>query len=162
MAPRFKQLQSKGGMVVDGLTLCRCYNLVYMTLAELQTKANTVLADFWSALKTREDAYFVKHGRYFQLLASPAIVVSDGTDSTFTTSLPAYEVDSADIAFTYSSPVPFRIAVHQWVDPKNNRVGYTGMVFVKLLDGRVFWRKRNNFNEDTGWSELESDIDPLK
>ena len=53
------------------------------TLTQLRDKANTVLTKFWQWLVTAQDAYYAKHGKYFQLIVSPDNTVVDAEDSTF-------------------------------------------------------------------------------
>jgi hypothetical protein len=122
-----------------------------MTLSELQQKANPVLLDFWNTLQARQDAYFAKHGRYFQLLVSPEIKVIDGVDSTFSVRTPSYEQNIADYQLTYSALVPFQIEVHQYKSP--NSFGYIAIVTAELLDGRTFKRSRTSEGVDSGWYE---------
>lgn len=120
-----------------------------MTLQELQTKANAKLADFWTALQTKQDAYFAKHGKYFQLLITSKVV--DGADTTFQVLHPSDEQNLADADFTFASPIPFQIEVSEWV---GHDVGYFVTATVELLNGRRFRRFRNSLNEDTGWYEV--------
>lgn len=126
------------------------------TLTQIRTKANTVLADFWSVLQTKQDAYFAKHGKYFQLITSPSTLVEDGVDTTFTVIKNPTNPFNADLNFTYASPVPFQLEVHEWVGPVER--GYTGFVRIKLLNGDIWQRNRDSKNNDTNWFQVISDI----
>ena len=126
-----------------------------MTLAELRDKADAKLATFWSALVTKEEAYFAKHGKYFQLLVTPETNVVDGEDSDFTVRHPSDEPYQLDVDFAWASQIPFNIQVHEWVGADK---GFTAIAQVELPNGRKFKRSRNSKNEDSGWNEI---IDPL-
>lgn len=43
------------------------------TLQQIRDKADVVLANFWQALTIKQDAYFAKHGKYFQLLVTNSV-----------------------------------------------------------------------------------------
>lgn len=120
-----------------------------MTLAQLKTKANAKLATFWGALQTRQDAYFAKHGKYFQLLAGSEITL-DGTDTTFSVISPSDEVHTIDIDTAWSDTVPFRIEVHEWVGDTR---GYTAIATVNH-EGTLYRRSRNSDNVDSGWEKV--------
>jgi hypothetical protein len=124
-----------------------------MTLLELKQKADPILVDFWVALKAKQDAYFTKHGKYFQLLVSPTTEVIDGADSTFTIRKPTDEKYEVDVSFSWASKIPFQIEVHEWVGEKDDK-GY--MVIVNVSVGKDIYRRiRNSKNEDTNWFKLE-------
>lgn len=120
-----------------------------MTLAALKTKADAKLEDFWSALKTKQKAYYAKHNKYFQLLITPETVVVDGVDSDFTKRSPSDEKHVTDVDFSFTSKIPFQIEVHEWVGEKDN-IGYEAHVKVKVGED-TYCRSRNSKNEDTGW-----------
>lgn len=123
-----------------------------MTLQELQTKANAKLATFWSLLQTKQDAYFAKHGKYFQLIVSPTNAVIDGLDSDFVATSPSDEVHQIDVDFAFAEKIPFQIRVDEWVGPSGK--GYKATVLVKIPDGRIFSRNRDSDNNDSGWFEV--------
>ena len=120
-----------------------------MTLAQLKTKANAVLATFWAELQTKQNAYFAKHGKYFQLLITDDVV--DGVDTTFIVRTPNDELHAIDVDFTFNSPVPFSISVDEWVGETR---GYSATATVQLPDGRKFRRSRDINNVDSGWGEV--------
>jgi len=124
-----------------------------MTLTQLRNKANTVLTSFWTELASREEVYFAKHGRYFQLLASPDTIVDDGADSTFQTKLAAYEDKIADIQLAFASAIPFQIQVHQLT---GGEVGYMGIVQI-THNGKTYRRDRYSDGKDTGWIDITDD-----
>ena len=119
------------------------------TLQQIRTKADAKLADFWVALQAKQDAYFAKHGKYFQLLVTDPAV--DGVDTTFILRKPNDEKHLVDVDFEFNSPIPFQIAVNEWVGETK---GYNAVVTVKLLDGRIFRRSRNSEQVDSGWYEV--------
>lgn len=123
------------------------------SLKEIRDKANTQLTQFWSVLQTRQDAYFAKHGKYFQLLITPENKVVDGTDNTFTLRKPNDEKNKNDVTLDFTSKIPFNIEVHDWVNKTG--AGYEAIVTIELLDGRIYQRSRTNTGEDTGWNELD-------
>lgn len=125
-----------------------------MTLAELKTKANTKLTEFWQLLSTKQDAYFAKHGKYFQLLVTSPVV--DGVDTTFEVIKPNDEKHAVDVDFTFNSPVPFQISVDEWVG--RDAQGYSATATVELPDGRKFRRTHHNDGADTDWYELIEDV----
>ena len=126
-----------------------------MTLAELRDKADAKLVTFWQLLTAKQDAYFAKHGKYFQLLVSPETKVVDGADSDFTLRHPSDEPYQVDVDFPWTDKIPFNIRVDEWVGADK---GYTAVVEVELPDGRRFTRSRNSKNVDSGWSEI---IEPI-
>lgn len=119
-----------------------------MTLNELRQKADPILADFWLALKPRQDAYFAKHGKYFQLLVSPTTEVKDGVDSGFAVRKPSDEVHTIDVTVPWATKIPFQIQVHEWVGPQGN--GYQAIVSVKVGED-IYMRSRTSTNVDSGW-----------
>lgn len=120
-----------------------------MTLTQLRNKANVVLANFWAELQTKQNAYFAKHGKYFQLLITDDVV--DGVDTTFIVRKPNDELHAIDVDFTFNSPVPFSISVDEWVGETR---GYSATATVQLPDGRKFRRSRDINNVDSGWYEV--------
>lgn len=110
------------------------------TLAELRTKANTQLADFWSRLKEKEEAYFQKNGRYFQLLVTPESHVVDGVDSDFATRLPSDERKVVDVDFAWTKKVPFSISVDTFQNEEAQ--GYVANVHIQLQSGGIYQRSR--------------------
>lgn len=121
-----------------------------MTLNQLKTKANAKLTDFWQALQVRQDAYFAKHGKYFQLLISDPVV--DGVDTTWVLRTPSDEQHALDVGFEFNSPIPFSISVDEWVS--KDAQGYSATATVELPDGRRFSRTRQHTGEDTDWQEV--------
>lgn len=126
-----------------------------MTLAELRDKADAKLATFWTALVAKQNAYFAKHGKYFQLLVSPTSDVVDGVDSDFTVRHPSDEMFAVDVDFLSATKIPFNIQVHEWVGADK---GFTAIVQVKLPNGDVYMRSRNSKNEDSGWAKYVEHI----
>lgn len=120
-----------------------------MTLAQLKTKANAKLVTFWGALQTRQDAYFAKNGKYFQLLAGSDLTL-DGADTTFSVVSPSDEVHTIDIDTAWSDTVPFQIEIHEWV---GETLGYKGIVTVNY-QGTLYRRERDSQNIDSGWYQF--------
>lgn len=121
-----------------------------MTLTQLKTKANAVLTDFWQELQTKQEKYYAKHGKYFQLLITNRVV--DGVDTTFEIRKPNDELHAVDVDFEFNSPVPFQISVDEWVGPDG--VGYSATATVELPNGRKFTRTRHSDNTDTNWNKV--------
>lgn len=112
-----------------------------MTLAELKTKADAKLVDFWNALLVRQEAYRLKHDNYFQLLVTDPVV--DGADTTWVVRYASDQpqVMRDDVQFEFNSPVPFQIEVNVW-GTKPSR-GFRATAVVELPDGRKFTRSRS-------------------
>jgi hypothetical protein len=123
-----------------------------MTLLELKQKADPILADFWVALKAKQEAYFVKHGKYFQLLVSPTTEVIDGIDSAFIVRKPSDEKFLVDVDFAWATKIPFQIEVHEWVGAGDDK-GYMAIVTVKVGED-IYQRTRNSNAVDSGWYKL--------
>lgn len=120
------------------------------TLQQIKTKADDKLVNFWTALNTREDAYFTKHGKYFQLLAGSALTV-DGADTPFSVISPQDEHYAADIDYAWSDTVPFKLSVHEWGGVDG--YGYRAIVVI-TANGNTYSRERDNSNNDTGWFQI--------
>lgn len=123
------------------------------TLNQVRNKANAKLTTFWQALSTRQDAYYTKHGKYFQLLIGSELT-PDGEDTAFSVVSPNDEMHPLDIDYTWSDTVPFQIEVHEWVGPEG--AGYKGIVTV-LHEGTMYRRVRTNTGEDTNWYEVNNE-----
>lgn len=120
------------------------------TLTQIREKADSKLTEFWAALTAKQEAYYAKHNKYFQLLATQEVV--DGVDTSFQKRAPLDERNVEDADITFESPIPFQLWVDEWKGSKQE-AGYVATITVKLLDGRIFTRSRNNLNEDSGWNE---------
>lgn len=121
-----------------------------MNLKQLRDKANTKLTEFWRLLEAKQDRYFAKHGKYFQLLVTSPVV--DGADTTFELRKPNDEKHFVDVDFEFNSPVPFQISVDEWVN--KGGAGYSATATVELPDGRKFTRTHSNDGADTDWNEV--------
>lgn len=126
-----------------------------MTLAELRAKADPILTKFCVALKAKQDSYYAKHGKYFQLLISPTSDVVDGVDSTFTVRKPGDEKYVVDVDFAWATKIPFQIEVHEWVGPQDK--GYQAVVTV-VVGADTYKRSRTSTNVDSGWYKVTQDI----
>lgn len=128
------------------------------TLAQIRTKANNKLATFWTTLQEKQDAYYAKHNKYFQLLVSPLDAVVDGLDSDYVVRVPNDEQHVADRTFSFTEKIPFQIRVDEWT---GETAGYTATVTVELLDGRQFRRSRGSDGADTDWFEIATEQIPV-
>ena len=108
-----------------------------MTLQQLQTKANTKLQEFWDALIVKQEAYFLKHNKFFQLLVTDPVV--DGVDTTWVLRTPSDEQHALDVDFSFNSPIPFSISVDEFV---GDETGFSATAIVELPDARRFTRTR--------------------
>jgi hypothetical protein len=126
------------------------------TLNQVRTKANNKLTTFWQALQTRQDAYFAKHGKYFQLLVGSELTL-DGADTTFSVVSPSDEAHTIDIDYAWSDTVPFQIEVHEWT---GSQPGYRGIVTINH-EGTLYRRERTNTGEDTGWNTYTPPTSPV-
>jgi hypothetical protein len=117
-----------------------------MTLNELKTKAEPILTDFWQTLRAHEDAYFAKHGHYFQLLSSNKVV--DGVDTDLVLRVPSDAQYTMDTLQSYSSKVPFQIRVDTYDGPEGN--GYVARIEA-FINEKTYRRERDSNNVDSGW-----------
>jgi hypothetical protein len=135
-----------------------------MTLGQLQTKANSVLATLWPVIQSKQDAYFVKHGTYFGLCWSPPTAVVDGVDTDLIMDKPSRGNVLADIDFSVI-PVPFQLSIErigqnqpqnialegQPIVWGNNGDTYKAWIRVELPNGDIYMRNRTKDNTDSGW-----------
>ncbi len=126
------------------------------TLKQVRDKANAKLTTFWQALSTRQDVYFTKHSKYFQLLVGSNLTL-DGADTVFSVVSPSDELHTIDIDYQWSDSLPFQIEVHEWVGGGDN-IGYRAIATINH-EGTLYRRERTNTGEDTGWNQfIESTI----
>jgi len=104
-----------------------------MTLSELKTKINSKLLEIKPLIEERQEAYFLKRNRYWQGIATPQKVPSDGLDTTIETTLkPSYQTeDWSEMGLNVA--LPMQLEIHQYRTPKNE-CGYVVIVKVKLGD----------------------------
>ena len=120
-----------------------------LLILNYKQKADAILGGFWGALKNKQDAYFAKHGKYFQLLISPNSDVIDGLDSDHVIVNPSDEKHLADMEFLWTTKIPFQISVDEWV---GETVGYSATV-TAFVNGKRYKRRKDSENNDTGWFE---------
>lgn len=129
-----------------------------MKLAQLRDKANALLGPFWTALVAKQDAYYAKHGKYFQLLVTPNTAVVDGVDSDFTANHPSDEKHVIDVDFAFADKIPFNIEVNEWVGVGDDK-GFSALVTVQLPNGDIYKRMRSrnvaHAVTDTDWYKYE-------
>jgi len=117
------------------------------TLTQIRNKANDKLATLWPALVSREDAYFAKHGKYFQLMVTGEVV--DGVDTPLQVIPAPDEQHLEDVDTTLNDTIPFQLYVDEHVAPEGN--GFSLTAIVTLLNGDKYLRRRNSYGDDTGW-----------
>lgn len=122
------------------------------TLKQVRDKADAKLAQFWSILEAKQEAYRLKNDKYFQLLFTGSRQVDSGQEYDFIVRKPSDEKNPDDIDITVTSRIPFEIQVDEWVG--EGKTGYSATVTVEYL-GRIFTRTRDNSQNDTGWSEID-------
>jgi len=108
-----------------------------MTLGQLQTKANAKLVPFWQMLIDKQPSYFLKHGKFFQLLITSRVV--DGADTNWILQHPSDEVHQIDVDFPWSDTIPFQISVDEWVGEDR---GFFTTATVELPNGDRYRRTR--------------------
>jgi len=138
-----------GGVVATSTATSSVQQLSNAQLKTIRDKADVKLAQFWQLLQTKQNAYYAKHGKYFQLLVTSPTV--DGGDTSFVLLRPNDEKYPLDVNFTINSPIPFQIEVSEWVGPDGE--GYKAQVYLNLSDGRTFTRHRDSNQNDSGWYE---------
>jgi hypothetical protein len=118
------------------------------TLKQIRDKADAKLTEFWQLLSAKQDAYFAKHGKYFQLLVTSDVV--DGVDTVFEVRKPNDEKNVVDVDFEFNSPIPFQIKVDEWVGWRTT--GYSATAIVQLVTGEKYRRTHHSNGEDSGWA----------
>lgn len=121
------------------------------TLKQVRDKADAKLTQFWQLLTSQQDAYFAKHGKYFQLLVTGGRGVANDEEYDFVLRIPSDEPHTIDVDFPWTDQLPFEIAVDEWVGPGGN--GYRATVTVEH-NGTLYQRSRDNSQNDTGWYSL--------
>lgn len=108
-----------------------------MTLLELRDKANAKLTPFWQMLIDKQPSYFLKHGKFFQLIVTSRVV--DGVDTAWEMTLPSDEQHVIDVDFPWSDTIPFQISVDEWVGEDR---GFSVTATVELPNGDKYRRTR--------------------
>jgi len=121
------------------------------TLKQVRDKADAKLAQFWSALQTKQAAYYAKHGKYFQLMVTGGRGVDQGEEYDFVLRHPSDEPHAIDVDFPWTDKLPFEIQVDEWVGP--NGEGYKAQVWVDY-NGTIYSRHRDSDQNDSGWYEV--------
>lgn len=128
------------------------------TLKQIRDRADIKLAQFWQLLTEKQNAYYQKHGKYFQLLVTGGREVGSSEEYNFTPNLPDDEKYAIDVDFPWTEKIPFQIQVDEWVGEDK---GYTAIVTVDW-NGRTFTRSRNSKQEDSGWLEIvDEPLEPI-
>jgi hypothetical protein len=121
------------------------------TLTEIRDKANTRLTSFWQNLVPKQDAYFAKHGKYFQKLVTNQPI--DGLEVDWSDNTPIDEKNPADSVITVNDgKLPFAISIDEWVD--NDGAGWSATCTIQLKNGTQYQRTRDNQNNDTNWFKV--------
>jgi hypothetical protein len=104
------------------------------TLQQIQTAADTRLANLWAGIQTKEATFFGNHGYFAQLLRTHNVIPADGA-----TALPdigaavPYYMQAGDgwpnAILTQVQPCAFEI--HQYVTP-DGTCGYQAFVWVTI------------------------------
>jgi len=121
------------------------------TLKQVRDKADAKLAQFWSTLQIKQNAYHAKHGKYFQLLVTGGRGVENAEEHDFVKRVPDDEPHAIDVNFPWTDKLPFEISVSEWVGP--NGIGYQATVMVDFK-GKTYSRSRDSDQNDTGWFEV--------
>ena len=124
------------------------------TLKQVRDKADAKLAQFWPVLQTKQDAYYAKHGKYFQLLITGGRGVENGEEHDFVLRSPSDETHVIDVDLPWTDQVPFELRVDEWVSP--NGEGYKASVWVDY-QGKTYSRNRDSDQNDSGWYEVIED-----
>ena len=123
-----------------------------LTLQQLRDKANARLAAFWPELVAKQDAYFAKHGKYFQKIITNQ--PTDVEELAWVDNAPNDEKHPDDAVLTTAGgALPFAISIDEWT--KGVQAGWSATVTVKLADGTLYRRKRDNLNNDTNWYQYD-------
>ena len=120
-----------------------------LTLKQLRDKANARLTPFFKEVSDKQDAYFAKHGKYFQKLITNQ--PKDEEEVDWSDNAPADEKHSKDAELaTAGGKLPFAIKIDEFVGP-DNTAGWSMTCTVKLSDDTMYRRKRDNEGNDTNW-----------
>lgn len=120
------------------------------TLRQVRDKADAKLVQFWQELQAKQDAYYAKHGKYFQLLVTGGRGVENGEEYDFALKTASHELYAIDINFAWTEKLPFEIRIDEWFGPES--VGYQGQVWADY-QGTVYTRVRRSDGIDSGWYE---------
>ncbi len=120
-----------------------------------RARSDAMLNGLWNSIQARENAYFNKHGRYFQGLLTPRTVRNtDGAPDL--TRRPTDQAESwADAGFVLPASVPASIEIHVYDGPLGK--GYTAILHYKV-GGKEFTKARSMGPESArrthGWKEV--------
>lgn len=114
-------------------------------------RADPSFDSFWDELVIEQDAYFASNGKYFQLLEDSGIP-HNGYEKNFTKRIPSDETHIEDVNFSFSSKIPYQVAIHERVGNEGN--GYKMIATFTLADGKIYQRTRDSDLSDTGWNEV--------
>lgn len=107
------------------------------TLVQIRDKANAKLTPFWQMLIAKQPDYFLKHGKFFQLLVTSPVV--DGVDTSWQLRTPADEQHVVDVDFPWTDTIPFQVSVDEFV---GDTIGFSATATVQLLNGDKYRRTR--------------------
>lgn len=121
------------------------------TLQEIRTKVDTFLADLWvNTIVPKQEAYFIKHGRYFGLRVTSETIPEDDVDVAGSVNVDPAEPHPEDYSFTLPSLLPCVLSIHQ-----HGSAGFTATVVVKVL-GKTYSRQKSygTVDNDKAWYEV--------
>ena len=119
-----------------------------LSLTQLRNKANTRLAAIWPTIVAKQDAYHAKHGKYFQKLITNQ--PQDEEESDWVDQSPNYEPYPDDAVLVLDGgKLPFALWIDESLGPDG--AGWFASVSVKLANDDVYYRRRDNLNNDSGW-----------
>lgn len=125
-----------------------------LTLTQLRDKANDRLTNIWPQIVAKQDAYYAKRGKYFQKLVTNQ--PQDDQEEDWQDLVPSDEKYPTDATLSFTGgKLPFALSIDEWV--RGDDAGWSATVRVKLANGDIYTRTRDNENNDTGWSQFIDD-----
>jgi len=126
------------------------------TLAEIRAAAEQFRDDHASKFVRRQNAYFAAHGRYWQGIATPALIPDDGASrSPDLSTKPHDQAETWADSFTGADALPASWPVRMSVDVYNGPSGHGWSVTVLVSKaGTTYMRTWNvgpEIYRETGW-----------
>lgn len=118
---------------------------------KIQRKSDKVLDKFWKSLQLKQELYYKKNGKYFQLLLSPDVKLVDGDEKDFEFRPPSDKALDVDMQFPQLEKLPFQVRVHEWVGQEQS--GYRA-VLNQDINGVEYTRDLDSDGNDSGWLEV--------
>ncbi len=125
------------------------------TLQEIKDAVDARLAALWTAIQTKQDAYFLAHGRYWQGLRTHTILPADGDEAlpSVGVSVPSDQADPWPVAIR-TATLPMSLVIDCYLSPEGP--GYQATAYVTV--GSQVYARTAQVGPETwraqGWHEV--------